>query len=961
MGQQQGIKGYPPIFAIVGGLVTEQKIRVWLFITVCALVLPMYLLYQALENNEQRLRDEQLHQYASLSMSAAERNLAALEEHLVALRNLMTFQPDLTRQQFDQFNAQSKLSGYGIVVYGWLPKTLPGQSEAMIEQARKDGIFDFRLSRVSQYEELFPIYYSASGQMNGLSLGVNLAAIPSIRKGMVTAVNSNRVEIVISENMGFDDSETPEMRLLLPVFSLRENSEGEHREVGPELRGYVSAMVHFDEAMQILLGPVLNQRQNLGLEIYRQGSVEPELLFSSLHRHTSDSRYRAEFMQQYGSWTLKYRFIDLSPEPPWWLLSRPSLIVGSIALVIWLFLSLLRHAVDRRIRAEELAKEQGRSLAVAQSEYHNLFEKVVEGVYSATLEGRFLKVNPSLAKAFGYDDPAQMQQAVEHIGRQLHREQQSYQSFMQTLLEKKEVYNYEWEGIDRYGNSIWLSENAYLNAEAEDRLVYQGTLDVITERKFNEQRLNYQANHDPLTGLLNRSACQKLLENHLQQQRWGQVLFIDLDGFKKINDTYGHGNGDLFLQEIAQRLQQVLRQQDSIARIGGDEFVIYLAGEMSNLALQQLTDRLQLEVARPVMLDGCLISLQVSASIGVTFLGPHYQNADDILRDADLAMYEVKKNGKAAHQVYSLELHKQIQQQTEFENHLHSALGKQEFSLNYQPVVSIEDSSICHSSGPERNSVCGFEVLLRWYNPQLGQVSPERFIPLAEQQHLMPGIGLWIVEQALKGFNQLQACVPDKPITININLSPRQLHDDSLIDALPDLLQQAGVNAHSIRFELTESALDMDEQAVVGRLTALRDMGFKIYIDDFGTGYSSLKRLVEFPIDGIKVDRSFVHQLEEDSSKQAMIEVIVHMARLLNLKVVAEGVETQEQKALLQAAGCRFAQGYLFSKPLPEEAAGHFLRQEKELRKDQALLQEVVLLQEQAQSEEQIIGGCSLA
>ena len=189
----------------------------------------------------------------------------------------------------------------------------------------------------------------------------------------------------------------------------------------------------------------------------------------------------------------------------------------------------------------------------------------------------------------------------------------------------------------------------------------------------------------------------------------------------------------------------------------------------------------------------------------------------------------------------------------------------------------------------------------------------------------MPAIGLWIVAEALKGFNQLQACVPDKPVTININLSPRQLHDDTLILALPGLLQQAGVDAHCIRFELTESALDMDEQEVTDRLTALRDMGFKIYIDDFGTGYSSLKRLVEFPIDGIKVDRSFVHQLEDDSSKQAMIEVIVHMAHLLNLKVVAEGVETQEQRALLQAAGCRLAQGYLFSKPLSEQAANKFL------------------------------------
>nr|WP_255487259.1 EAL domain-containing protein [Oceanospirillum sediminis] len=819
----------------------------------------------------------------------------------------MTYQPDLTRQQFDQFNAQSPLSGYGIAAYEWIPRVTLSDVPLLTRQAVDAGIFDFRFSRVGESPVFFPIYYSASAQMNGLSLGINLAATPAIRNTMMTSRNIDRLQLVMSENMGFDEATTPEVRLILPVFHLNEQGQP-----GAAIRGFVSAMIHFDEAMQVLLGPVLSQQQNLGLNLYRQSDVGAELLFTSLrpHQRKSSDLVQARtisFYQSYGNWTLKYQFIDLNPASPWWSLSRSALITIGLALISLLFLVLLRYTLYRRAQAEALAREQARSLEAAQNEYHSLFEKVVEGVYSATLDGRYLKVNPALARAFGYQNPAEMQLAINHIGQQLHRDQQSYQAFLKHLLEHKEVYNYEWEGQDRDGNTIWLSENAYLSA-SDEGAVYKGTLDVITERKFNEQQLNYQANHDPLTGLLNRTACQALLERRLKQRQWGQVWFIDLDGFKKINDTYGHGVGDLFLKTIADRLRLILRSQDNIARIGGDEFVLCLEGDMNSAAVQQLADRLQSEVTMPVCLDGSPVPLKVSASIGVTRLGPHYHQACDILRDADMAMYEVKKNGKASHQIFSPELHHLVQQQNEFEQQLENALKGEEFFLTYQPVVCLKD-----------RQVRGFEVLLRWQNEQLGLVSPERFIPLAEQKHLIQPIGRWVIKEALHRLAGIRQSLDDNSLYLNINLSPIQLHDDQLLKWLPDIIRETGISPSSVRFELTESALDADETVISSHLVALRKLGFRLYIDDFGTGYSSLKRLVEFPVDGVKIDRSFVHHMETDRNKQAMIEVIINMARLLNLHVVAEGVETEAQRLLLQEEGCRYAQGYLFARPLPEQ------------------------------------------
>ena len=882
-------------------MLSDRKISLLLVVAIL-LATPLYLLYRTLQADEQQQAQQRFEQRARLSFNHAEQNLGALQEQLVALRNLMALKPELSRAQFDLFTSQLNMSAYGIAAFEWIPRVPRSERTQWTARARSEGVFDFRITDSGKTtQDLFPIYYTSSAQMNGLSLGIDLASKPAVLKALQLSAQHDHIHLGISENTQLDETEGAEVRLLLPVFGYAEDT-GNVR----SLRGYVSAMIRFEEAINIMLGPVLSSLNGLGLEIFDDNSGTAPL-FSSTGRSLPQKLPQISFEQPLGDIRLRYRFIDISPPAPWWQPSRPTLMVLGITLSALVVLLLLQRSIRRRAQAEALAQQQGRSLQAVRNEYHNLFEKVIEGVYSATLDGRFMKVNPALARAFSYETPAEMLNNINHIGQQLHRDGNSYARFLDRLNAQHEVQNFEWEGLDKNGDPIWLSENAYLSHLEDGTPIYQGTIDVITERKLNEQQLNYQARHDSLTGLLNRTAFQQTLEECLHQRHGGAVLFVDIDGFKKINDSLGHGVGDQFLKELANRLRHSVRNEDLVARMGGDEFVIYTSTDAPKNCVTQLAERLQQQVSAPFMLSDQNQLLQVSASIGITFIGPEYQHADDVLRDADLAMYEVKNNGKADHQIFSTKLHERSQKQAQLETLLLSAMNRNEFRLYYQPVVNLTDGR-----------VRGFEALLRWHSPELGLVSPTRFIPLAEQTTLIHDLGLWAVREAMNGLVRLKKAAGDNTLTLNINLSPSQLQHDELLKQLPLLLENTGLLAQDINFELTESALHSDEQQFIERLQAIRQLGFGIYIDDFGTGYSSLKRLVRFPVSGLKIDRSFVDRMDKDQNKQVMVEMIITMARLLQLNVVAEGIETEPERQLLMKQQCYAAQGFLFYKPLPE-------------------------------------------
>jgi diguanylate cyclase (GGDEF)-like protein/PAS domain S-box-containing protein len=447
----------------------------------------------------------------------------------------------------------------------------------------------------------------------------------------------------------------------------------------------------------------------------------------------------------------------------------------------------------------------------------------------------------------------------------------------------------------------------------------------ITQRKAAEEQLVHDAFHDKLTGLPNRALFMNRLEQSiLRAQRRKEssyaVLFLDLDRFKVINDSLGHMIGDEFLVATARRLQKILRPSDTVARLGGDEFTILLE-EIENVnAAIEVAERIQQEIQQPFRLDGQEVITTVS--IGIALGAKHYDQPDDLLRDADMAMYRAKTQGKR-HEVFDMSMHAHAVKRLQLETALWRALDRQEFRVHYQPIISLQD-----------DRVTGFEALVRWQHPERGLVSPADFIPIAEETGLIVPIGFWVLREACRQLCSWQQTAlqnigqQNASLTINVNLSAKQLAQPDLIEQIEKILEETGLDPHSLKLEITESVIMDNVEEVTAVLLQLRDRGIQLGIDDFGTGYSSLSYLHRFPIMALKVDRSFVSRMGDDQENLEIVRTIVTLAHNLKMDVVAEGVETAEQLAQLRALGCELGQGYLFSKPVNCEVAESLLQRE---------------------------------
>lgn len=534
-----------------------------------------------------------------------------------------------------------------------------------------------------------------------------------------------------------------------------------------------------------------------------------------------------------------------------------------------------------------------------------VFESASEGILITDEECRILTVNPAFTRITGYS----IDEAIGKHSRMM-TGPSSRTNVNRSMLEQlAAIGNWQGEMMDRRKDGTWYP--AWLSIStvrgSHDAIShYVGVFTDNTSRKEAENKLAYLAEHDSLTGLFNRNSLMRVLSEKIAgAEQYGQhlvLLFIDFDRFKSVNDTLGHHSGDQLLVAATERLRRQLRQQDVLARFGGDEFIVVLDESPSEEMVTALAQRLMGDMTEPFFINGHKIFL--SASIGCAMYPQHGKDAVTILKNADIAMYRAKERGKNAFQLFNKEMSDHALEQMQLENSLRHALERQEFELFYQPQVCAGDGSLC-----------GMEALVRWRHPTRGLIAPGLFISLAEQTGLIVPLGDWILREACRQ-GKAWADRGYRFGRIAVNLSPCQFLSDDLAAAIDAALAQSGLPPSMLELEITESAIMQNQQAATALLKRMRELGVAISVDDFGTGYSSLASLKQYPLDTLKIDRSFVKDIPHDADNVAITEAIIAIAHKLRLQVVAEGVESEDQHAFLRSAGCDIIQGYLHGRPL---------------------------------------------
>jgi diguanylate cyclase (GGDEF)-like protein/PAS domain S-box-containing protein len=477
----------------------------------------------------------------------------------------------------------------------------------------------------------------------------------------------------------------------------------------------------------------------------------------------------------------------------------------------------------------------------------------------------------------------------------------------------EEPFREEYRLLAKDGTVVWVREEAVLvRDEAGEPLYWQGVFYDLTERKVLEERLNYQAFHDSLTDLPNRrlfiDRLGQALRRTIRRHKRVAVLFMDLDGFKVVNDSLGHEVGDLLLTVVAQRLKRCLRPEDTLARFGGDEFVVLIEALDGPAQAVQVAERITEELRSPFLIEGR--DLYVIASIGISLGDARTHDPDDLLREADTAMYRAKDEG-GDFRVFNPAMYERAFTRLEVENDLRRAIEEEEFVIHYQPMVDLQTGELW-----------GMEALVRWDHPERGLLEPSEFVPVAEQSGLVIPMGEQILREACFRAKEWQEETPRiPPLVMSVNLSASQLSHLDLAETVERILGETGLEGSCLILDVTETVYVKVLAANTAILARLRSLGVRFSIDDFGTGYSSLSYLRRLPADAIKIDRFFVKGLGEDLEDTAIVRMIIDLAHTLGLEVIAEGVESEEQAALLKEMGCDFAQGYHFAKPLPAEAA----------------------------------------
>ncbi len=594
------------------------------------------------------------------------------------------------------------------------------------------------------------------------------------------------------------------------------------------------------------------------------------------------------------------------------------IIFATFPVIFFLFLTYRMYmknveiSIQQKEQAEtyaQIMETQSEALRESEERFRTAFDYAPIGIALVDSNGKWLKVNRALCEILGYSEDEFAQVSFKSM---IYPE-----DLPQTLESLHELFSggapsclMEHRYVHKSGRTVWASWSASATGDAMTEapgLIFQ--IQDITDKKLAENQLQHEATHDILTGLPNRSLFMTRLSTALArtQQLEGyraSVLFIDLDRFKYVNDSLGHLAGDVLLKEISERLIDCLRPSDLVARLGGDEFTILVEGIYESNEVSRIAERIQQKFSRPFELSGN--EVYSSASIGILHASEKHMTSEDIMRDADTAMYQAKRAGKARHEVFNEKMHSAAKEILKIETDLRRAFDREELSVVYQPIYSLETERIV-----------GFESLARWNHSELGYISPSKFVPIAEEIGLIDKLCEYVLRRACRDIGSIQdSFLPAETPTLSVNLSCKQFAQTSLVRNIERILEETQFRPHLLKFEITESVFVEHQARAIEMLKQLRESGIDINIDDFGTGYSNLSYLTQLPITTLKIDRSFVSMIDPQGGNDRVVRAIVTLARNLNLKVIAEGIETEAQLDKLKDLGCDGGQGYYFAKPM---------------------------------------------
>jgi len=547
-----------------------------------------------------------------------------------------------------------------------------------------------------------------------------------------------------------------------------------------------------------------------------------------------------------------------------------------------------------------------RALRNAERRYRSLFDNAIEGIFRTSPDGRYLDANPALARIYGFDSPLELMNSLSDIGAQLYTDPSRRQGFIDTIRRQGSVSGFESQVRRRDGRLIWISENARAVHDELGRLIcYEGTVEDVTELREYKERIERQARFDDLTGLANRSLLRERLQDAVRTASASgtrfALVFVDLDRFKYINDSLGHHAGDELLCEMAGRLLAAAPAGSTVARVGGDEFVVLVA-ETDEIAAEALTRRILEATNRNWGYNGK--EIQVNGSVGVALYPDHGLDPEVLLQNADAAMYLAKDEGRNTMRFFNAELREQLSERLDIEQRLREALARDQLLLHFQPRYAMSTGRIT-----------GVEALVRWQTPGEEGLYPSSFISIAEETGLIVDIGRYVLQAACA---QARAWIDagHSGLVVSVNTSPRELQQESFVDQVQEMLLKFELPPGVIEIEITESTMVQDAPRLVRLLHRLRETGVRIAIDDFGTGYSNLRYLQRFPAQYLKIDRSFITDILRSSEDAAIVRSIITLGHSLGMLVVGEGVETQGQLDLLRALGCDEVQGFLLGRPV---------------------------------------------